>query len=625
MKALLRNNLHALLILLIIGFSLSPLKLIGLAFIILYLAYLLPFKLDIYFRVLISFCIFFGMNTLVAAILYILKVPISVSFLFVLYAGILLFWPYTKVEKYNSRHLFNRFTLVKFFISLFVFMCLLAPTLHNDGFSIFRLVTTGGDNISHLEAVRAVRDNAGYFYQNAALGKNTLMEGLSSYPQGLHVNIVIAMETIQPIYSTLSSFRFVLFYYAYCVMIYIILAALFYLIIRHGFFKSGAREKVVIGLAVTFVLFSGTFYGLFAAGSQSQIASLMLFLGMLFLLGHGYHSQKERCPKFNIYLAFVLLSAISFTWLLLYPIAVLIMALYVIIYFAEDIVKRPIEHIPLLAIGILLSCIALIQVAVQALDSSPKNAGINEPGFSIHPSIYVVLGFVLLSTVFLLVIYKKVSKVWLFSLVASTLFSGAIYLHQWVTVGEARYYFYKSLYVVFIVIALIFGAGISKVIEREAKNLGRFQSFSIFGVILVFGAIVTIYNVRNPADFFAQRKSGGFSKELSVTAIKLLNDNPANGGKIIAVGSCNRAQDYTLTRLVAALSGENDSYHQSLIGSQLLQNKNSLYLAIKRYQKVHSPDIIIISSDYQLQQYLSNKLNDGYGSERFIDIDLAMP
>lgn len=612
-------SLAIVLILLIV--SLTPFKIITLLAIILLGGYLLRVNLGYFYKVILSFCILFALNTLIAGVLFVLKLPFLVTPILLLYIIILGYCFIRYPVALKPLRLSSGASLIsKILLSIIAFTILTLPVLSHTDYSAYPIFSFSSDNISHIELLKVVENSQGYFYRPFDESKNVITEGLSGYPQGLHINMYFFKDALDPVIDLSSNYRLVVFIYTFSAAMMVVFSWLLFLATK-GFKKTTVYASLPGGIA-TISLFTGLFFGLFALGSQSQVASMLLFIGMLAFFYFSQGTKESVIRNAHFVFALLMLGAITFTWLLLLPAAGLIAAYFTYAIYLKHPSKNLRTYFLPVASSVAIFCITLIQVFVQLRYGSPKNHGVNEQGFSITPDLYLI-SILVLSALLIVLIYRKHLSFWLAPIVATSGFSMVVYLYQLYTVGEPRYYLFKSLYVVIMVSIIIISLGLGRLLEQQTAKESSLVKYATVLIALLIASLAGIYNVSNPNDYAARRTSGGFSRELATVAIGYIEKNPNRGAQIITVGSCNRAQDYIATRLIGVLSDTNGTQRQALLTSQLINNKESLLDAIEKYQHGASRDLVIISSDYQIQMYLQKSLADKDGAEEFIDIDFG--
>lgn len=627
MKSKLKNSHYKKAILSLVFLSIllafSTLKIIPVFAGIFFGAGLLRLNIEYFYKLLLSFCVFFATNTMIGGVFFALKLPFLITPIIILYLMILgvLFIKYPVNFSYPSLKDISSFT-IKILLSIGAFGLIVAPVLSPDHSKAFAIFSFSSDNLSHIELLKAVEDNHGYFYRPFKESAEVITEGLSGYPQGLHINMYFFTEALRPLVDLSgNSYRLVVFIYSFGAAILITLGWMFILAVKR--FNRLSFIATLPGIAIGVSLFSGLLFGLFALGSHSQVASMLLFVAMLAFFYYALESTGVKRNVFSL-LALLMLGSITFTWLLLLPVAGLTALFFMYLLYLKSPSKDIWSYILPVVSAVTIFCITLIQVYVQINYSSPKSHGVNEQGFSITPSLYLVAAVILTALVVLL-LYKKYLKFWLAPLIATSGFALVIYLYQLFTVGEPRYYLYKSLYVVVVVVcAIIVCLGLGELVQERTARFSIVSRLLVTFFIILIVFLPGLYNITNPKDYFVQRNAGGFSREIAEVTLSHLDENMRSGAHIVTVGSCNRGQDYIASRLIGVLSENNNTKIQALLSSLLLHNKEALVRAIEKYEAQRgTKDLTIISSDYRLQAYLQESLKDGVDEEKFIDLDFG--
>ena len=615
-----KHIIKYLIIIVLILLVLSPLKLFGLIGILLLGGHLLNLKIDYFYRTLLFFTLFFSFNTIIAAVFFLFKIPININVLLLFYVTMLsyLYIKNTSHIVYPSKSTVS-FIVIKILASIIMFAVLILPLFLQDKYTAISIAAYAGDNISHLELLKTVDNNGGYYYKPFTESRNILFGNLSGYPQGLHANIYIIKEAMQPIINVSSNYRFIMLFYIYCSALYISFCWLFVLATKN-FIKKGLANSIP-GLIMVLFLCTGLFFSLFAFGSQSQIASMLLFLSILAFLSYSKNSKDLVNKQIYILLSLTVLVSISFTWLFLLPVAAITIGIVVLHDNINGFIKKPKKYISfiLAAFAILLFCI--IQPIIQIMYSDPTKLGIIESGLSLTPSILLTSAFVLIAMCSLFFI-KKNTFLLSTSLFTSFLFSILIYVYQFIEVGSARYYLYKSMFITVMIASVIVSIFIGNVFNHYSHQLSRFKTILVLIIIVIISILLVLFNT-STSSLFTQRKSGKFSKELSFVALSQIENKSNNTKTVIAIGSCNRESDYEITRLVGALSAGNSPQRRDLLHYILQPNKESLLKGIKIYQEENPNNLIIVSTDFKIQEYLSNNLDNGTNKITFVDIDFG--
>lgn len=592
----------------------TPLKLLSLLSVVVLLAIILPLKDSFFVKLLLSYVVYFASNTVLGSIFWILHIPASsTSFTLIQLSIIVCLFIVNRPTLKETRFCLSDIT--KIIISILLIGIIAIPPLFKD-LSIFSIVASGGDNLSHIELFFADVTSRGYFYASPTKTSTLMTVQLAGYPQGLHINMFLLSDALKPFFDITSSPKpLISFYYLYTVALFVLFGWMFILIAKVS------KKISAVSIAVALVLFSGIFFSLFSFGFQTQIASYILLLSLFFVLERLYepaYTDKKR--QILALLAALITAAVSFTWMFLLPV-VLLFTTYILVdafklWKFSVILKRWKFILILAAVGIF----SVIQPAVQLLYSNKAlNSGVNEMGSTVIIPVLVISGIAVLSCLYFIIYRAKRNRVLTAALTISVVFSGIIYAYQVIQVGEPRYYFYKSIFTILIISSVLltrFCVLSIPVIAR--KNLANYTSL----LILAFGFFIAAQNLTSTAGYFKKHKAGGISPELTQSAVRSVVDNPSSAGKVIAIGSCNREQDYVTTRMVAVISQSNNSSRTALQAGMLEPDRETLIDSIAEYQMRDNTDLTIYSTDNPTSDAVKDRLKGGR-NETFVDLDFG--
>jgi hypothetical protein len=577
------------------------------------IAVVLPIKVDFFLKLTLAYAIYFSTNTILATVFYFSNLPVSsaaFSVIQIILLGIILFIKKITLHKPCIQRAF----ILKSVVSLLIVFTIAVPII-KSGLSVFGVVASGGDNISHIELIKAVDKEKGYYYKSPEETEKIMTKNLAGYPQGLHLNMFLLIDSLKPIIDVANRPKVLLsFYYVYTLSMFVLFGWLFVLLCQDG------SDQIGIPISSALILFSGIFFSLFALGFQTQIASYVLFMVLLFVVEKIYSNKENNSDK-KIYgvIAALMTVSIAFTWMFLLPVAGLITAFVMIDYFK---ILSPSSYKKMWRFNftiILLGLLALVQPIVQLIYSNKDLVGVNEIGFTTTMPLLVVLTICCLSLIYFFVRKTKINRGTVASLLFSIFFSIIVYGYQIYKVGEPRYYYYKSIFTVLIIVGILLTRVLMEFISHQPKKSNQLYCTVL---ILVAGITIAFYNITNKNDYFSIHKSGGISDELTNTAIKNTLQNPELTRETIAVGSCNRAQDYTTTRLIGVLTLQNNYSRQALLAGMLEPKRTDLAASIENYQKSSSTDLIIYSTDKPTSDLLRDRLAGGR-EETYIDLDFG--
>lgn len=604
-----KNNLIKLFfIALLLVIALSPLKLIALVSILLAGGFIINIKADYFYRSIIFFGIFLSINTILASLFFLFKIDLNVGlifFIYILLIGLFLLKNKRPVSFDRRSILFN---FVKIFFSIFILLILVAPILSSDKARAMSFAFFGGDNVSHIELLKAVETSRGYFYMPYTESEKFMNGGLSAYPQGLHINMYIFNESIKDLYDLNTHYKYTVMFYSFTSLIFILFGWMLVFSIKN--YASSDFIQIIPGFIVTLILCSGVFFSLFALGSHSQVMSLYLLMLMFCFITYSLRAKSLNKKLYYSTLSIIMLIGISFTWLLLLPLAASILA---VLWLADNIKElrlSPKKYLWFLVILVLLGPLFLIQPFIQLMYSHPQKLGIIEPGYSVEYSLIIISALFVLSLIILLVIRLDLGlkKLLSTSLVLCFIFSAVIYAYQYIQVGSARYYLYKTLFTLILIISIIFSIFFGDVLRKYTASLSYKKMVIVVLLLFISGSFLISYNITNNDSFFKLRTSGSFNPEMYTAAVNEAVKKQNKSKTILTIGSCNREQDHVLTRLIGAFEKKNNKEKNTLLIGLLSQKKENLLNSINNYKKETGNDLIIISSNDVLYEYLKLKL-----------------
>ncbi len=566
-------------------------------------------------RFVITCVVFFAFNTAVGAIFWLLKVELTQIALFSIYflavGGMVAYYLSRSSEPNIDKSTIKKPTLVNklltytpFIISAIVFLVIAIPLLSKYSTNyIYQFIGYGGDNVSHIELVNITEKFNGYHYGTIQDVGNDFTASHSSYPQGMHLNISILRDLLPDNIDFYKSVKAQLLFFMLVSTTYLsLLAYLFVLLAINLLPKVKRWYSLPLIYAASYGLFFGGLLDFFLNGFHAHIFSLLLLLTQLYI-AIWLVGQKATDTTRSISLGVILLLSvgISFSWLFLLPIALAINGLLVLYFDLPRLVqihhnrRKVFRILKWWLVYILIVAIALIQAYVQ-LRYSAKSDPINEPGFitPILPSV-VVIFFLLVSLAYAylrvdgkLIERKKVAVLLLFTII-SGLFSLYIYIYQVSSTGHVEYYFYKSAYTIIILgtlAAIVLCTAILDKLKLVATPLGIIST----GALFYFFASGTS-SLQLPPVLNGQLQ--GVTPELANTFADKIND-PSS--RIVSIGSCNRAQDFIITRLAGALRNQNTLKRQYVTFDQLSIKRDRAIHSINHYSEAAGSHLLIIDN-----------------------------
>lgn len=595
------------------------------------IALFLPVKnFGIITRFAISTLLIICANSLLGFFAWVFKIKVGNNLLIILYSliviGLLVISSRT-VSRNSKKYIFIKIEEVfALTIALSIFIFTLFPLIPNHSAIIAtRIITSGGDNLSHLELLHAVNKEGGYVQGTSSDLRHELTAVLIPYPQGWHINLSILKNGIETVSGRFPLERFLYFYYIACCAN---LAILTYLFIVLGLTVSESLKRTYkfanylsVGL-FTALLMTGPFFDFFMFGFQTQIAALGLFLGEILLLLSLHNTKETRSRKILLFLSLIIAGGISYIWLFLWPIA--LAAIFLVVH---DIYRPKIKDLILNWRLVVLSCLVgsfgLGQVLFQVLFTG-GGSNINAPGHILEPNNLLLT--ILLLVVYIFVLYSyKIKEIRILGQItgAAAVFSMLVLVFQLLTVDEPRYFYYKSTYTFIILSFILLACALSIVISTSVKKIGNSRfNFVILAILMVIASINLAWTTSSKGfRLYEQGKPYGMSEELADAVISIVKADPKYGHRLIAIGSCNREQDIKAMRLAVALTGDPDIEQKDIVNSQSSSSSRlKTFNAIKK-QLDTEPGLFVISTDYPTQNKLIEYLGDDVNKIKFVDLD----
>ena len=250
---------------------------------------------------------------------------------------------------------------------------------------------------------------------------------------------------------------------------------------------------------------------------------------------------------------------------------------------------------------------------------STKQAAINEPG-----QITIINGFALWGSFGLAVIYalsKPTTKIFrgvLWAALSAALFSVGVMVYQLSTVGELRYYYYKSLYTVLVLTGTIlvsfFAGSLAKIIYSQPRKIALG-----FLAILTASSIGFAWAGATPqTNDYVREKPYGLSIEMADAISTIVKTRPQYLQNTFAIGSCNRVQDIKATQLIIALSGINNGTDAISSAQFFSPKEHDTFSEVAAYLKITKGKLIVISSDRAVEKALTSYLGSRAGRIEFV-------
>jgi len=582
-------------------------------------------------RAIILLLAFLSFNTILGFVAWALKIKLGGLVLVVAYSiimAILMLIIPKQSDKPQGDRIQKReiFALVA---ALAILAVILLPIKDKpNGIVASRIITYGGDNISHLEFFNVIDKNEGYVQDDLFKLEHVLTAKLIPYPQGWHLNLSIVKDFVEQGIGPMSLDEFLLFYHVasgICFAIFVYLFFMLGLTIQDRIKGATRVAKYVSVSFLSALLFTGPFFAFFAFGFQTHLVATALFMVQLLILMATPEIKDRAQQKYLFYLALLIASGIAYVWLFLWPVAIVAVALFAINNLGLTI-KNFYKEWAFIGLALLFASLGIGQVLYQVMFVYAAN--INEPGFILEPNNLLLISLMLIAYVFVLFAYKN-DRIRMLGQITgvSVIFSLLVLAYQLYKVGEPRYFYYKSTFSFILLSFLLLAAALSMIISAVIKVLSkgsRFNQFTIF-VALVLAGTSLVWTVSSKQfRLYVQAKPYGMSEELADAVLTIVKTNPKEGHRVIAIGSCNRESDIKAMRLAVALSNDPSLKQQNVIEAQVTSpHAQTVFKVIDDYMEVEE-NLTILSTDTGLQKKLSEFLGeDKVKRVRFVDLDYS--
>jgi hypothetical protein len=456
--------------------------------------------------------------------------------------------------------------------------CFVNNSLIKSKFNFNKLVkisSQGEDNISHSEMIRFNYENRRQFMIRDRTERSYVHPSLAMYPQGVHSNIAVLMLVVDGL--KLNKFKDYDFYIVEWISISSVYAiftsGLIYISVE---LIIGKRRLnifawcICLGLASILTIFSLTYYiSLLRLGFLTHIISLIILMAQLFLLYSVHNIKGARIREVGgyadgaIFLSTILTLGIASTWLFLWPASFLISitSLITLKYkefretvgfkgnlldaFKYYLLKCRIRTIML---EILFLCLTSYQFIGEKLFGG--SGSINAKGAinQVDHNTLMFLIVCLLVTLLLIVLDKNRSKL-LISLNPSILivtFTLLILIYQMWSVQEIRYYGFKALFSLFIILPLLADIGLSLTFNGYTKRILASVALSI----VILSGFNSAHTILYPGAVYYNSNGQNMSDEyINISESIVHTDSNA-----VFHGQCLPAYDYLLSRLTNSMS-----------------------------------------------------------------------
>lgn len=621
--------------LLLIGSLLIPhLMVVAAAYIIFLVAQKLPFDKDLTTRYILTMVLLSCIFSIIGILGYFIHASVLYMGIYLVCAGAIILsviLPDRKDYAHSGKQSNTGVLAILFTIPILLLLqipLLKEPTIAHA----LQILAFSSDNMSHLTLVSINELNG-----SNSIGLNNAYnppDNLLYYPQGWHYVGAVFSILLQPYLSSYddSTQSLAIFYLYSLSWIFILLFMLAKIslsfVLRGKHLNRSTLGVLSLSLSPLFAVCIIWIVPMFTYGFQTQIGALSLLLVQTLLLIELFSSKRHTKPKLYtetlIFSSVLTTVATSLFWLFIIPISYGIMFISVI-YIVYKKIYKPSKY------GLLLftvfGFIGLLQVYIQQVHSDPHYNLFNERGLIIPLSIEMLISFLVLLTI----AARKLAHKWLWAICVfswwAAFFSISAYAYQIITIGELRYYYYKSLYTL-VVLLSISSTYLTYVFYSWATKTTPLKWRWTIGVSMLTPPILLTLLLAPTVmrDYLSAVGPVGFSRVHAQEIIDTHRNHQQNIYTTLIIGSCDRSEDIRATYSLQSIKSE--SYDKKRIGFSIYEiwpGKKEVLRESLQYLLKHNETVRVISIDRELSQYLLGTLKSNQKSRvEFIDRDQSI-
>jgi len=461
------------------------------------------------------------------------------------------------------------------------FIFLLFPVYYNSrsgtyAGSTLHMLTNGEDNASHFALYKYAYTHDGYAY-STQVGNKGLISTLTDYPQGSEFTSAWLVKSILGNKISLNNTRLVEAYYLSFCAIFSVVVLLICMVSLELYENKKNRLSFLQAsglIAMASIMITiGPLLSLVARGFLSQIFAFIFLLGLILAL---FEYRRNKYSQGLFIFALLMCAGVTISWWFISPLAIM---LIVVAYYREVQIRNA-RNI-LIVSAIFVS--SIYPIVLGELFSAGSGYLTQEGGID-KPSILMTAFFFLGSLAVLKGRSPKKSCLiiillggWLFF----TLFVGA---YQIAAVGHLSYYFYKSVYTVFVLgsIGLLYSI---LLLFKRINSPKRTRTDFVFGCLTL---LVTILGFLIWKPVYPRVYAHDWFNNLVTPSSMgtLLHDSSTNSFKdYLFVGGCNAPARYISNRWSGALMLSEEKVRSKFDLDSLIGSKSNQLASLKRLNK----------------------------------------
>lgn len=593
-------------------------------------------RLGLMGRLFITLSVYISINTLLAFVPWVLKVPMSI-WLFawtvgVFNLGLVVFCRFTPPSRW-----FPLSEIISSLVSLTIFILMLTQSFSSfQSADLLRVANGSGvDNISHLSFIDTIERQKGYVYGSRGnqLPINSMLgSAANNYPQGYHINAWVFNEAVQPFMSRFTDInKKLVSFLLYSIINYVFLVFAF-IFLATKLVKLDNKKKpwmsAIIVISCTIYTLLGLMFSAFTDGFMPQIMSLHLLLSVIALL-FLYCKESDITQKYTYgLLATFSVIGVGLSYFFLLPVA---LGIFIFTLAADYFYSNQKVKLSKLLLGSLLFIVSfsVVQGAIYVLLERVTSDKINDQGRVLIFDVFYVLSWAVFAMAYLWHNHKKrtVNPLTI-GLVVSLVFSLVLFIFQKMTNGEVGYYYHKSVLSLLLLTSLVMTMLTMSLIDKARSSgvkilmiLGIIMiAFSngvgVFGVYLQ-GKVKAAFTAPELFDHVITIAESPICREKSTAILSVRSDQKTDGDIFFNRSMMTlTGQSTTTQEIISRWSTPNADIHSAkqVITKTLLENKNitpeSRLLILTRSDDIKSIFIEVLGNERVLFADPSNVSKD---------------
>lgn len=569
-------------------------------------------RLGLMGRLFVTLSVYISINTLLAFVPWVLKVPMSI-WLFawtvgVFNLGLVVFCRFTPPSRW-----FPLSEIISSLVSLTVFILMLTQSFSSfQSADLLRVANGSGvDNISHLTMLGSAANN---------------------YPQGYHINAWVFNEAVQPFMSRFTDInKKLVSFLLYSIINYVFLVFAF-IFLATKLVKLDNKKKpwmsAIIVISCTIYTLLGLMFSAFTDGFMPQIMSLHLLLSVIALL-FLYCKESDITQKYTYgLLATFSVIGVGLSYFFLLPV---VLGIFIFTLAADYFCSNQKVKLPKLLLSSLLFIVSfsVVQGAIYVLLERVTSDKINDQGGVLIFDVFYVLSWAVFAVAYLWHNHKKRTVNPLaIGLVVSLVFSLALFIFQKMTNGEVGYYYHKSVLSLLLLTSLVMTMLTMSLIDKAQSSgvkilmivgiimMAFSNGVGVFGVYLQ-GKVKAAFTAPELFDHAITIAESPICREKSTAILSVRSDQKTDGDIFFNRSMMTlTGQSTTTQEIISRWSTPNADIHSAkqVIAKTLLEDKNitpeSRLLILTRSDDIKSIFIEVLGNERVLFADPSNVSKD---------------